>query len=138
MADTAASGTSSTSAGGGKTAAIAEAAGKLIGSLVNSFMANKTQKDFNKAQIKILEEDNRINLLSASEKAVLDFEVANAKTDTERIKVYEDTLAKYGIATINSTASMFKSKIDGTKQTLIILGFGTVLIIGTVFLLRKK
>ena len=65
-------------------------------------------------------------------------EIAAAKTDTDRIKIYEDTLAKYGVATIDSTASLFKAKIDGTKQTLIILGFGTVLIIGTVLILRKK
>lgn len=117
---------------------IAAAVGQLVGSVVNGLMANKTQKDFNKGKIKVLEEDNRIALLSVSEKATLDAEIAAAKTDTDRIKIYEDTLAKYGVATIDSTASLFKAKIDGTKQTLIILGFGTVLIIGTVLILRKK
>ena len=106
-------------------------------------MKNQTQKKMNAATIDNMKADQRLKLLNSAQKNALDYRVANAKTDTERLAIYEDTLAELGSSTIDSTATIYAAGVASKSQQnylqkSVILAGGIMLAGGTVALLRKK
>jgi hypothetical protein len=104
---------------------------------------NETQKKANNAAIANMKEDQRLRLLSTTEQAALDYRVANAQNDTDKLKIYEDTLASIGGATTTSLGSIYaagvasKSQQNYIQKSLLIAG-GIMLVGGTIYELRKK
>lgn len=130
--------------GGGKsiTNAIIDAAGKLIGDVAVGFMDAATKRKYNAAKIDVLKSDSRLKQLSNSERLALETKIASAATDTERIKIYQDTLSKLGEKTIESTGNIYIEKIksqgNSSKTTYLVIGVGVILILGTIYLLKDK
>jgi hypothetical protein len=106
-------------------------------------MKNSTQKKMNEASIDNMKADQRLKTLTSAQKQALDYRVANAKTDTERLAIYEDTLARLGSSTIDSTGNIYAAGVASKSQQnylqkSVILAGGIMLAGGTVVLLRKK
>jgi len=119
-------------------AAIGAAATVTVGAMKNS-----TQKKMNAANIDNMKADQRLKTLNSAQKQALDYRVANAKTDTERLAIYEDTLARLGSSTIDSTGNIYAAGVTSKSQQnylqkSVILAGGIMLAGGTVVLLRKK
>jgi len=119
-------------------AAIGAAATVTVGAMKNS-----TQKKMNAANIDNMKADQRLKTLNSAKKQALDYRVANAKTDTERLAIYEDTLARLGSSTIDSTGNIYAAGVTSKSQQnylqkSVILAGGIMLAGGTVVLLRKK
>ena len=104
---------------------------------------NETQKKANNAAIANMKEDQRLRLLSTTEQAALDYRVANAQNDTDKLKIYEDTLASIGGATTTSLGSIYaagvasKSQQNFLQKSVFIAG-GIMLLGGALYELRKK
>lgn len=123
--------------------AVAVAGIAAVSTIAVGAMKNKTQKTLNQATIESMQNDTRMKLIGTTEQVALDAQIANAKTDTDRIQIYENMLAKLGGATIISTGQIFavgaKSKSQEnylTKSVMVASGF--VLIGGAIYVLRKK
>ena len=106
-------------------------------------MQNNTQKTLNQAKIEQMQTDSRTKLLSATEKNALDTKIANAKTDTERLKIWEDTLASLGGATITSTGNIFAAGVSSKSQqnyitNSVVMATGIMFVGGTIYMLVKK
>jgi hypothetical protein len=97
-------------------AAITAAATVTVGAI-----KNETQKKMNAANIDNMKADQRLKTLNSAQKQALDYRVANAKTDTERLAIYEDTLARLGSSTIDSTGNIYAAGnfIDTAKKYLV-------------------
>ena len=119
-------------------ASIAAAATLTVG-----VIQNETQKKANNAAIANMKEDQRLKLLSSTQKAALDYRVANAQNDTDKLAIYEQTLASIGGATVGSLGSIYaagvasKSKQNYLQKSVLIAG-GIMLVGGTIYQLRKK
>lgn len=119
-------------------AAIAATATLAIG-----IAQNETQKKLNKAVIANMQEDSRLKLLSVSQKAALDYRVANAQDDASKLAIYEQTLASIGGATTTSVGSIYaagvasKSKQNYLQKSAFIAG-GFLLLGGAYYQLKKK
>jgi hypothetical protein len=119
-------------------ASIAAAATLTVG-----VIQNETQKKANNAAIANMKEDQRLKLLSSTQKAALDYRVANAQNDTDKLAIYEQTLASIGGATVGSVGSIYaagvasKSKQNYLQKSVLIAG-GIMLVGGTIYQLRKK
>jgi hypothetical protein len=119
-------------------AAITAAATVTVG-----VIKNETQKKLNAATIDNMKADQRLKLLSSAQKQALDYRVANAKTDTERLAIYEQTLASLGSSTITSTGNIFAAGVASKSQQnylqkSVILAGGIMLVGGSIAILRKK
>jgi len=106
-------------------------------------MQNNTQKTLNQAKIEQMQTDSRTKLLSATEKNALDTKIANAKTDTERLKIWEDTLASLGGATITSTGGIYAAGVSSKSQqnyitNSVVMATGIMFVGGTIYMLVKK
>jgi hypothetical protein len=121
-------------------------AAQVVGDVVVGLIQNKTQKDFNKGKLEQLKEDSRLNQLSAEQRLAFDKKVANAVNDIAKLRVYQEELGDLGVASIQSTASIYAAKLQGDAQleksktigTLVLIGGGALLLLGVVYLLRKK
>jgi hypothetical protein len=106
-------------------------------------MKNSTQKKMNAANIDNMKADQRLKMLNSAQKNALDYRVANAKTDTERLAIYEQTLATLGSSTISSTGSIYAAGVASKSQQnylqkSVILAGGIMLAGGTIAILRNK
>jgi hypothetical protein len=119
-------------------AAIAATATLAVG-----VIQNETQKKINNAAIANMKEDQRLKLLSVTERAALDYRVANAQNDTDKLAIYEQTLASIGGATTTSLGSIYaagvanKSKQNYLQKSVFIAG-GFLLLGGAYYQLKKK
>jgi hypothetical protein len=123
--------------------AVAVAGIAAVSTVAVGVMQNNTQKTLNQATIESMQNDDRLKLISATSQVALDAEIANAKTDTDRIKIYENALAQLGGAAIDSTGEIFavgaKTKTQENYLTKsIIVASGFMLIGGAIYILRKK
>jgi hypothetical protein len=119
-------------------AAIGAAATVTVG-----VIKNETQKKMNAATIDNMKADQRLKMLSSAQKQALDYRVANAKTDTERLAIYEQTLATLGSSTITSTGSIYAAGVASKSQQnylqkSVILAGGIMLVGGSIAILRNK
>ncbi len=106
-------------------------------------MRDQTQKKINNAQIAKLKEDSRLQLLSTTQKIALDYRIANAQSDLERLNIYEDTLATIGSAATTSIGSIYAAGVASKSQQnylqkSVLLAGGIMLLGGTIYQLRKK
>jgi hypothetical protein len=104
---------------------------------------NETQKKMNAATIDNMKADQRLKTLNSAQKNALDYRVANAKTDTERLAIYEQTLATLGSSTITSTGNIYAAGVSSKSQQnylqkSVILAGGIMLVGGSIAILRKK
>lgn len=124
-------------------AAIVAAAITATATLAVGVIQNDTQRKANNAQIAIMQEDQRLKLLSQAEKQALDYRVANAQNDVDKLKIYEDTLASLGGSLNISTGNIYaagvasKSQQNYIQKSMILAG-GIMLVGGTIYQLRKK
>jgi hypothetical protein len=114
-----------------------------VATLTVGVIQNETQKKANNAAIANMKEDQRLKLLSQTQRAALDYRVANAQNDTDKLAIYEQTLASIGGATVGSLGSIYaagvasKSKQNYLQKSVLIAG-GIMLVGGTIYQLRKK
>ena len=123
--------------------AVATAVISAGATIANGAMKDSTQRKKDKAELSIKEQDQRLKEMTAAQKHALEVRVANAKTDTERLAIYNDTLSKLGSTTITSTASILEAGVSnkGKQNYLtnsIVLASGILLVGGTIYILRKK
>ena len=124
-------------------AAIVAAAITAAATLTVGVIQNETQKKANNAAIANMKEDQRLKLLSVTQKAALDYRVANAQDDAAKLAIYQETLASIGGATVGSIGSIYaagvasKSKQNYLQKSVLIAG-GIMLVGGTIYQLRKK
>jgi Flp pilus assembly protein TadB len=119
-------------------AAIAAAATITVGAMKDS-----TQRQKNSIELSIKQQDQRLKEMNAAQKHALEVRVANAKTDTERLAIYNETLSKLGTSTVTSTASILAAGVatKGKQNYLtnsIVLAGGILLVGGTLFIIIKK
>jgi hypothetical protein len=114
-----------------------------VATLTVGVIQNETQKKANNAAIANMKEDQRLKLLSSTQKAALDYRVANAQDDAAKLAIYQQTLASIGGATVGSVGSIYaagvasKSKQNYLQKSVLIAG-GIMLVGGTIYQLRKK
>jgi hypothetical protein len=124
-------------------AAIVAAAIAAGAALTVGVIQNDTQVKANRAAIANMKEDQRLKLLSVTQKAALDYRIANAQDDAAKLAIYQDTLASIGGATVTSIGSIYaagvasKSKQNYLQKSVLIAG-GIMLVGGTIYQLRKK
>jgi len=124
-------------------AAIVAAAIAATATLAVGVIQDQTQKKINNAAINNMKEDQKLKLLSVTERAALDVRVANAQDDASKLAIYEQTLASIGGATVGGLSSIYaagvasKSKQNYIQKSVLIAG-GIVLLGGTIYQLRKK
>jgi len=124
-------------------AAIVAAAITAAATLTVGVIQNETQKKANNAAIANMKEDQRLKLLSVTQRAALDYRVANAQDDAAKLAIYQETLASIGGATVGSIGSIYaagvasKSKQNYLQKSVLIAG-GIILVGGTIYQLRKK
>jgi methylthioribose-1-phosphate isomerase len=119
-------------------AAIAATATLAVG-----VIQNETQKKANNAAIANMKEDQRLKLLSSTQKAALDYRIANAQDDVAKLAIYEQTLASISGSTLSSVGSIYaagvasKSKQNYLQKSVFIAG-GFLLLGGAYYQLKKK
>jgi hypothetical protein len=124
-------------------AAIVAAAITAGAALTVGLIQNDTQVKANRAAIANMKEDQRIKLLSSTQRAALDYRVANAQDDAAKLAIYQETLASIGGSTVTSLGSIYaagvasKSKQNYLQKSVLIAG-GIMLLGGTIYQLRKK
>jgi hypothetical protein len=124
-------------------AAIVAAAITAGAALTVGLIQNDTQVKANRAAIANMKEDQRLKLLSVTQKAALDYRVANAQDDAAKLAIYQETLASIGGSTVTSLGSIYaagvasKSKQNYLQKSVLIAG-GIMLVGGTIYQLRKK
>lgn len=123
--------------------AVAAAGIGAAATIGTGIMKNNTQRAFNEAKIKSLQEDSATKRLTATEKNALAAKVANAATDTERIKILSDTLSRLGGATTDANAAILSAGVTAKAQqnyitNSIVMATGILLVGGTVGLMLKK
>jgi hypothetical protein len=104
---------------------------------------DQTQKKANNAQITAMQADTKLQLLNSTQKQALDYRIANAKTDTDRLKAYEDAISSVSSATETSIGTIYAAGVASTSQQNYIqksalLAGGIMLVGGTIYVLRKK
>ena len=122
---------------------IAAAAITAVATVTVGVIQDQTQKKANNAAIANMQEDQRLKLLSETQKQALDYRVANAQNDVDKLKIYEDTLAALGSSTNISTGNIYAAGVASKSQQnylqrSVILASGIMLVGGTIYQLRKK
>jgi hypothetical protein len=124
-------------------AAIVAAAIAAGAALTVGVIQNDTQVKANRAAIANMKEDQRLKLLSVTQRAALDYRVANAQDDAAKLAIYQQTLASVSGSTVTSLGSIYaagvesKSKQNYLQKSVLIAG-GIMLVGGTIYQLRKK
>jgi hypothetical protein len=104
---------------------------------------DQTQRKLNRATIAKMQEDSRINFLNSTQKTALEYRVANAQNDLERLRIYEETLASIGGAATTSIGNIYAAGVASKSQQnylqkSVLLAGGVMLLGGTIYQLRKK
>jgi len=98
------------------------------------FFGNKLEKKKAEAEIRLKEQklkyDQSLSTLTNQQKYVLDMQLANAKTDTERMALIANAVAQINQTSVAANASA------GYKTAMIVLG-SSVVLIGGLYLLSK-
>ena len=124
-------------------AGIVAAAITATATLAVGVMRDQTQRKINRATIAKMQEDSRIQFLSSTQKTALDYRVANAQNDLERLRIYEETLATIGGAATTSIGNIYAAGVASKSQQnylqkSVLLAGGVMLLGGTIYQLRKK
>ena len=122
---------------------VAKPIGDMIANIIISSMQNKTQREKNEAEAEIKRQAQRLNELTAAEQQALKVRIANANTDTERLKIYNETITALGGKAIESSADVLIASLQNKNKekiitSLIVLSVGVILIGATIYILRKK
>jgi hypothetical protein len=122
---------------------VAMAVGQLVGDLTVGLLQNKTQRDFNKGRLAQLEEDSRLKQLNEEQKLVLQKKIANAVNDVARLRIYEETIADLGAASIYASASVYAERFKAqsaaeTRGYIVLAGLAALLIGGTIYVVKKN
>jgi hypothetical protein len=122
---------------------IAAAAITATATIAVGVIQDGTQRKANNAAIANMQEDQRLKLLSEAQRQALDYRVANAQNDVDKLKIYEDTLASIGGSTRISLGNVYAAGVASKSQQnyiqrSIILAGGIMLVGGTLYQLRKK
>lgn len=122
---------------------VAMAIGQVVGDVTTALLQNKTQKDFNNARIAQLKDDSRLNQLNEEQKLVLQKKIANAVNDVARLRIYEETIADLGAASIYASASVYAERLKAqsaaeTRGYIVLAGLAALLIGGTIYIVKKK
>jgi hypothetical protein len=104
---------------------------------------DQTQKKANNAQIAALQADTKLQLLNSTQKQALDYRIANAQTDTDRLKAYEQAISSVSGATETSIGTIYAAGVSSASQQNFIqksalIAGGIMLLGGTIYVLRKK
>jgi len=104
---------------------------------------DQTQRKLNRATIAKMQEDSRLNFLNSTQKTALEYRVANAQNDLERLRIYEETLATIGGAATTSIGNIYAAGVASKSQQnylqkSVLLAGGVMLLGGTIYQLRKK
>jgi hypothetical protein len=104
---------------------------------------DQTQRKLNRATIAKMQEDSRLNFLNSTQKTALEYRVANAQNDLERLRIYEETLASIGGAATTSIGNIYAAGVASKSQQnylqkSVLLAGGVMLLGGTIYQLRKK
>jgi len=104
---------------------------------------DQTQRKLNRATIAKMQEDSRLNFLNSTQKTALEYRVANAQNDLERLRIYEETLATIGGAATTSIGNIYAAGVASKSQQnylqkSVLLASGIMLLGGTIYQLRKK
>lgn len=124
-------------------AGIVAAAITATATLAVGVMRDQTQRKLNRATIAKMQEDSRLQFLSTTQKQALDYRVANAQSDLERLRIYEETIASIGGAATTSIGNIYAAGVASKSQQNYIqksalLAGGIMLLGGTIYQLRKK
>jgi hypothetical protein len=111
--------------------------------ITTGIISNNTQKTLNQAKIEQMQNDTITKRLTATERNALDTKTANAKTDTERLKIWEDALSSLGGNVITSTGNIYAVGVSSKSQqnyitNSIVMASGILFVGGTVGLMLKK
>ena len=122
---------------------IAMAVGNVVGDVVVGLLQNKTQRDFNNARIAQLKDDSRLKQLNEEQRIALEKKIANAVNDVARLRIYEETLADLGAASIYASASVYAERLKAqsvaeTRGYYILGGLAALLVAGTIYIVKKK
>ena len=106
-------------------------------------LRNEQQKKLNRATIDKMKEDSRLQLLSTTQKQALDYRIANAQSDTDRLVAYENALASISGASQTAIGTIYAAGVAGKSQqnfiqNSVLLAGGIMLLGGTIYVLRKK
>jgi hypothetical protein len=124
-------------------AAIVAAAITAGAALTVGVIQNDTQVKANRAAIANMKEDQRLKLLSSTQRSALDYRVANAQDDAAKLAIYQQTLASVSGSTVTSLGSIYAAGVESKSkqnylQKSILLAGGIMLVGGTIYQLRKK
>lgn len=122
---------------------VAMAIGQVVGDVTVALLQNKTQKQFNNARLAQLKDDSRLNQLNEEQKLVLQKRVANAVNDIARLRIYEETIADLGVASIYASASVYAERLKSqsaaeTRGYIVLAGLAALLIGGTIYIVKNK
>ena len=106
-------------------------------------LKNETQKKLNRASIDKMKEDSRLQLLSTTQKMALDYRIANAQSDTDRLVAYENALASISGSSQTAIGTIYAAGVAGKAQqnyiqNSVLMAGGIMLLGGTIYALRKK
>jgi predicted flavoprotein YhiN len=122
---------------------ITAAAIAAVATVTVGVIQDQTQKKMNNAAINNMKEDQKLKLLSVTDRAALDYRVANAQDDVSKLALYEEALSTVGgqsnraIGDIYAAGVASKSKQNYLQRSVLIAG-GIMLVGGTLYQLRKK
>jgi hypothetical protein len=124
-------------------AGIIAAAITATATLAVGVIRDQTQRKINRASIAKMQEDSRLNFLNSTQKTALEYRVANAQNDLERLRIYEETLASIGGAATTSIGNIYAAGVASKSQQnylqkSVLLAGGVMLLGGTIYQLRKK
>ena len=124
-------------------AQLATQIGQLVGDVAVGLLQNKTQKDFNKAKIEVLKEDSRLQALNAEQRLAFEERVAKAVNDVAKLRIYEEQLGVIGVGVIDSSASIFREKIQNdsiakTRGYFVIAGVAALIFGGALYIYKKN
>lgn len=122
---------------------VATAVGQVVGDLAVGLLQNKTQRDFNKARLAQLENDSRLKQLNEEQRIALEKRIANAVNDVARLRIYEETVADLGAASIYASASVYAERLKAqsaaeTRGYIVLAGLAALLIGGTIYVVKKQ
>lgn len=124
-------------------AGIVAAAITATATLAVGVIKDQTQRKLNRATIAKMQEDSRLQLLSTSQKIALDYRIANAQTDAERLKAYEESIASVSGDSMNAVSNIYAAGVASKSQQnylqkSVLMAGGIMLLGGTIYQLRKK
>lgn len=111
-------------------------------SIINSTVDNLFRSPVYAQQIESMKVQDRLAVLSNTQRDILAIKLQSAQTDTERMKLILDAASKVSVESVDSTGEMYEAAIRAKSQqnlTTVLIIIGSVgLLIGTVYLIKSK